>query len=409
MSRHPALRHHQVVDGELLLGGRPVRAWVEGHGTPLYLYDRQLIAQRVAELRTVLPSGLSLHYAIKANPMPEVVQHMAQLVDGLDVASAAELALARGAGFSGTQISFAGPGKRDEELEQAIRAGVIVVLESEGELRRLLEIAQRLCERPPVALRINPAFRLRASGLHMGGGPSPFGIDEERVPSLLQEIAQLPLELVGLHVFAGSQNLSAEHLIASQAAIFELLQRLLPYFPGDLRWLNIGGGLGIPYFPGDQPLDLAPISEALAGHQRALRRQAPECELVMELGRFLVGEAGVYVARVVDRKLSRGKTFLVTDGGLHQHLAATGNLGQVLRRNFPIVAPQRMDEPYTERVNIVGPLCTPLDVLANDIEMPHLDAGDLIAVLQSGAYGLSASPLGFLGHPTPVELLVPMT
>lgn len=406
MSRHPALRHHQVVGGELYLGGRPVRAWAEAHGTPMYLYDRQLITQRVAELRAALPSGLSLHYAVKANPMPELVDHLATLVDGMDVASAAELGLALEAGFRGTAISFAGPGKRDQELEQALQAGILLVVESAGELRRLLQVAERIGKTPKIALRINPAFRLRASGMHMGGGASPFGIDEEAIPGLLQEIAALPVELLGLHVFAGSQNLSTEHLITYQAAIFDLVEKLLPHFPGALRWLNIGGGLGIPYFPGEQPLQLAKWAEALAGHQETLLNRAPGCELVVELGRYLVGEAGVYLARVTDRKHSRGKLYLVTDGGMHQHLAASGNLGQVLRRNYPVVAPAHMDEPLNERVTIVGPLCTPLDVLATDIELPRLEVGDLVAVLQSGAYGYSASPLKFLGHPPPRELLV---
>ncbi|RMG38023.1 MAG: pyridoxal-dependent decarboxylase, exosortase A system-associated [Gammaproteobacteria bacterium] len=406
MSRHPALRHHRIIDGELHLGGHPVRHWVAQHGTPLYLYDGRLITERVAALRSALPDGISLHYAVKANPMPELVKLLATLVDGMDVASADELERALATGLADTDISFAGPGKRDEELVLALQSGVLLVVESEGELGRLLRIADQLGKTPPIALRINPAFRLRASGMHMGGGPSPFGIDEERIPTLLREIATLPVDLMGFHVFAGSQNLSAEYLIAAQTAIFERIQRLLPDFPGELRWLNIGGGLGIPYFPGERPLELAPLAEALATHQEMLRRLAPNCELVMELGRYLVGEAGVYVARIVDRKQSRGKVYLVTDGGMHQHLAASGNLGQVLRRNYPVIAPEYMDRPAEEKVTIVGPLCTPLDVLATDIEMPRLQVGDLVAVLQSGAYGYSASPLGFLGHPPPVERLL---
>ncbi len=406
MNRHAALRHHQIENGRLLIGGKPVSHWAETLGTPLYLYDRQLIARRVAELRALLPIGLSLHYAIKANPYPPLVELMAGLVDGMDVASHSELQLALNADIRSDRISFAGPGKRDPELREAVLAGVILSVESPGELERIAAIAAQTGTRPRVALRINPAFRLRASGMHMGGGPSPFGIDEEQLPALLKRLRALPLELVGLHVFAGSQNLSADHLAASQAAIFDLAERLLPQLPGALRWLNIGGGLGIPYFDGDRPLDLPRLALSLSQRLRRFRERAPECEVVLELGRYLVGEAGIYVTRVLERKRSRGKTYLITDGGMHHHLAASGNFGQVLRRNFPLVAPDRMDEAATESVEVTGPLCTPLDRLGSEVALPHLEAGDLVAILQSGAYGLSASPTAFLGHPLPGEHLV---
>ena len=370
------------------------------------MYDRSAIRKRIAELRSLLPASLSLHYAIKANPMPQLVNMMASLVDGMDVASAGELNCALDSGMQAANISFAGPGKRDSELEAAIRAGVILSIESPGELQRASAIGQRLGRPPRIALRINPAFRLKASGMHMGGGPSPFGIDEESAPGILRHAAGLPVQLLGLHIYAGSQNLFADHLIEAQDTLFDLALRLSEHFPQGLRWLNIGGGFGIPYFPSEQALDIEAVAKNLADRMRDNADRLNNCEVVLELGRYLVGEAGVYLCQVIERKQSRGRTYLITDGGLHQHLAASGNLGQVLRKNFPLVVANHMDKAATETVNVVGPLCTPLDVLGDRVDLPPAGPGDLIAVLQSGAYGYSASPLGFLSHPNPGQVLV---
>ncbi len=170
--------------------------------------------------------------------------------------------------------------------------------------------------------------------------------------------------------------------------------------------LNIGGGFGIPYFPSDVPLDLAPISHNLAALLERAKRALPNAEIVIELGRYLVGEAGIYVCRVIDRKVSRGQVFLVTDGGLHHHLAASGNFGQVLRKNYPVLIGNRVRGSAREIASVVGPLCTPLDLLADRMDLAKAEEGDLVVVLQSGAYGFTASPLGFLSHPAPREILV---
>lgn len=400
------LEQYCVAANELQIGGRSAASLADEFGTPLYVYDSNSITRRVKRLRQLLPSGLALHYAIKANPMPQLVGLLADLVDGMDVASVGELQVALDAGVEGRSLSFAGPGKRDAELALAIRSGVTLSIESANELSRVADIGEQLGERPQVALRINPAFRLKASGMHMGGGASPFGIDEEQAPGVLQQAAQLPVHLRGLHIFAGSQNLSAHHLLQAQDAIFDLALRLSDYFPEGMEWLNIGGGFGIPYFPSDQALDIAPITDNLANRIAQAIPRLGDCEIVLELGRYLVGEAGVYLCRVIDRKISRGQTYLVTDGGMHHHLAASGNLGQVLRKNFPLVVANRVDDQDTETVNVVGPLCTPLDILGEKVDLPHAGPGDLIAVLQSGAYGYSASPLGFLSHPEPAQVLL---
>jgi len=375
--------------------------------TPFFAYDRAAITERAGLLRATLPADVRLSYAIKANPMPAVVQHLAGLVDAFDTASAGELRVALDTTMPGEHVSFAGPGKTPAELTQAIAAGALVELESETEARRVVAIGERLGERPRVAIRVNPDFELKGSGMRMGGGPQQFGVDAERVPALLAELAAADVEWLGFHVFAGSQNLNAEILCDAQRKTVELALRLADHAPRAVRYLNIGGGFGIPYYDRDAPLDLPAIGhnleELMAG---AVRPLMPEARVVVELGRYLVGEAGVYVTRIVDRKQSRGTTFLVVDGGMHHQLAASGNLGQVIKRNYPVaIAGRAADEP-TETQTVVGCLCTPLDVLARDAELPRAEVGELVVVFQAGAYGLTASPTAFLGHEPPVEVLV---
>lgn len=397
-----------VIDNVLAVGGIPVDRLVERVGsTPFYAYDRSLITKRVEQLRSAFPEDIHLHYAIKANPMPAVVQHLARLVDGFDVASAGELKTVLDTPMAPEKISFAGPGKTEHELRQAVAAGIVVNLESEREMEVLAQAGNQVGIRPKAVVRVNPDFELKASGMKMGGGPKQFGVDAENVPALLARMRELELEFFGFHIFSGSQNLRADSIADAQTKTFDLANRLAADAPGPLRLLNLGGGLGIPYFPGDTPLDLLAVGEHLAELTPRLRQNFPEAEFVIELGRYIVGEAGVYVSRVLDRKVSRGQTFLVTDGGLHHHLAASGNFGQVIRKNYPVVVANRVvpeGEPQT--ASVVGPLCTPLDLLGDRMSIGHAGVGDLIAVLQSGAYGLTASPTRFLGHPEPVEVLV---
>jgi diaminopimelate decarboxylase len=316
------------------------------------------------------------------------------------------LKVALDTGIDPAHISFAGPGKREAELAQAIAAGVVLNVESERELESAARIGRELGLAPRVCLRVNPDFELKASGMKMGGGAKPFGIDADLVPALLERLPALGVGFEGFHIFSGSQSLKAEAIIEAQASTFELGLRLAAHAPGPVRRLNIGGGFGIPYFPGEMPLDLAPIGAHLAAALPRVKAALPEARVAIELGRYLVGEAGVYVARVLDRKESRGQVFLVTDGGLHHHLAASGNFGQVIRKNYPAAIGNRMSAAASEVTSVVGPLCTPLDILAEKFDLPAAQPGDLVVVFQSGAYGLSASPLNFLGHPTPAEVLV---
>jgi diaminopimelate decarboxylase len=396
-----------VVDDCLQVGGIPLTELARRTGrTPFYAYDRRLITQRVELLRRHLPAEVHLHYAVKANPMPTLVQHLAGLVDGLDVASAGELKVALASGADPAEISFAGPGKTDAELAQATAAGIIVNLESEGEMERIAALSRNDSARPRVAVRVNPDFELKSSGMKMGGGPKQFGVDAERVPAMLMRIGQLKLDFQGFHIFSGSQNLRAEAITETQEKTIELALKLAEHAPSPVRLLNIGGGFGIPYFPGEHPLDIAAVSANLARLLGGMRRRLQGARVVIELGRYLVGEAGLYICRVVDRKISRGQVFLITDGGLHHHLAASGNFGQVIRKNYPVVVGNRVVGGKREIVSVVGPLCTPLDLLADRMEMAEAEVGDLVVVFQSGAYGLTASPTAFLSHPAPAEVLV---
>ena len=395
-----------VEDDCLQVGGIALTRLARRVGrTPFFALERSLCTARVAQLRAVLPPEVALHYSIKANPMPALVQHMAALVDGLDVASSGELRIALDTGIDPARVSFAGPGKLEAELAQAVAAGVCINVESARELAAVARLGIEAGVTPRVALRINPDFELKSSGMRMGGGAKPFGIDAEQAPALLREAASLPVLLAGLHIFCGSQSLNAEAIIEAQTKCVELALRLVREAGVPLRELNIGGGLGIPYFPGEARLDATAIGANLALLVQQLHAAHPEARLAVEMGRYLVGEAGIYVARVIDRKLSRGQVFLVTDGGMHHHLAASGNLGQVIRKNYPVVVGNRMAGDGSA-ASVVGPLCTPLDILADRMELGHAQVGDLIVVFQSGAYGPSASPAGFLHHPPALEVLV---
>jgi len=389
----------------LLIGGRPVDDLVaEAGDTPLFVYDLAMVARQVARFRSLF-SGVDLHYAIKANSYGPVLDSVAKIVDGLDVASAGEMKLALATGMAADRVSFAGPGKRDTELGAAIAAGVTINCESENEAVRAGTIARTLSVRPRLAVRVNPDFEIKGSGMRMGGGPKPFGVDAERVPALVRAIIEDGADWRGFHIFAGSQALGADALIEAQQATLDLAATLAEEIGQTPPLVNLGGGFGIPYFHGEQPLDLERVASALG---QAMAARAPilgGSRFAIELGRWLVGEAGVYLTRIVDRKISHGKVFLVTDGGMHHQLAASGNFGQVVRRNYPAAIATRMGEALAEEVSVVGCLCTPLDRLADDVMMPRAEVGDVVALFMAGAYGLSASPQAFLGQQAALEMV----
>ena len=399
---------YTALDGELAIGGRKVSDLVtEAGGTPLFVYSREHLDRRVAELRAAMPERLAIHYAVKANSWRPVLEHMAGLVDGFDIASGGELAMVIAAGIDPALVSFAGPGKRDSEIEGAIDAGATLNCESENEVRRALAIADRLGKTPRLAVRVNPDFELRGSGMKMGGGAKPFGLDAERVPALAREIIAAGADWQGLHIFTGSQALDAEAIAETQGNVLALADRLAREIGnGPLPKLNMGGGLGIPYFAGDTPVDLTRVGEQLAKHLETLPETLVDTELCIELGRYLVGEAGVYLCSVVDRKETHGEIYVITDGGLHHQLAASGNFGTVVRRNYPVAIASRFDAAPEEEANVVGCLCTPLDRLADKAHLPRAEVGEIVAVFCAGAYGASASPAMFLGQGPARELLV---
>jgi len=397
---------YRARDGKLLIGGSTAEAWIARAGdTPLFVYDMAIVRDRVARFRRNFP-GIALHYALKANPHLPLVKAIAELVDGIDVASEGEARLALGAGMAASSISFAGPGKRDRELLTAIEAGVTINLESEGETDRALAAARGIGIRPSLAVRINPDFDLKGSGMKMGGGAKPFGVDADRVPGLIRRIVDAGADYRGLHIFAGSQALSAEAIVDAQRQGVALAARVSEEAGIAPPRVNLGGGFGIAYFPGDVPLDDAAVGAALRYTLADRPAILEQSYFAIELGRWLVGEAGVYLTRIVDRKMSHGEIFLVVDGGLHHQLAASGNFGTVVRRNYPLAVTDRFGGDAEEEVSVVGCLCTPLDRLGDHVGLPCADVGDVIAIFLAGAYGASASPAAFLGHVPSRELTI---
>ncbi|ARU56207.1 diaminopimelate decarboxylase [Oleiphilus messinensis] len=396
-------------DGTYYAHGKDLRDIANIAGsTPFYVYNRDIIEQKVNHFRAFIPDRIKLHYAIKANPMPALVCFAASLVDGLDVASQKELRAALASGISAKTISFAGPAKQDSDLRAAIASGITLNIESEGELQRAIDLGQALGQRPQIAIRVNPDFELKTSGMKMGGGPKQFGIDAEIVPDIIRSLPD-SVDYVGLHIFSGSQNLRPDALIDAHQKTFALAARIQQDSGRSIHKLNLGGGFGIPYFPGETCLDLTEIGENLSALLEQYQTEFNDTELVIELGRYLVGECGLYVTSVVDKKESRGTTYLTTDGGLHHHLSNSGNFGQVIRKNYPVDIVQldkAAPESENELVTVVGPLCTPLDTLADKMTLPQAKPGDLVIIFQSGAYGATASPINFLSQPEMIEVFI---
>ena len=394
-------------DAQLRIGGWSADELIDqAGGTPLFVYDNNIVGGQIARLRAAMPDGLALHYAVKANPYGPLLRFLARYVEGFDVASAGELQALHEAEVGGVPISFAGPGKRDSDIESAIAGGVTLNVESEGEVERALTIAELVGRQPKIAVRVNPPFGIKGAGMKMGGLASPFGIDADRAAELVRRVIEGGADWRGLHIFAGSQVLAADALVDAQRATVALAAEIADSVGASPPELNLGGGFGIPYFPGEQPLDVNAVGAALGETLIAAPDVLANTRFALELGRWLVGEAGVYLARIIDRKVSGGRTFLVTDGGLHHMLAASGNFGQVLRRNYPVAIAGRFGGEPDEEVTVTGCLCTPLDLLADDVSLPHAEPGDVVAVFCAGAYGLTASPQAFLSHPPAREMLV---
>jgi diaminopimelate decarboxylase len=394
-------------EGRLMIGGQYCEELVaQAGGTPMFVYDNNLVGTKIARFRAAMPSGVALHYAVKANPYPPLLQWLCKYVDGFDVASVGELEALEDAGADAVAISFAGPGKSDYELKRAIRDGATIHLESEGEAARALRIGGDIGKRPRLSVRVNPPFALKGAGMKMGGVASPFGIDHDRAAAVVKGLIEAGAEWRGLHLYAGSQCLDWTALAETFRQAIALAAQIAVDAGAEPPEVNLGGGFGIPYFDGDEEVDVVALGASLGEQLSDAPPSLATTRFIIELGRWLVGEAGVYLTRVVDRTVSRGKTFLVTDGGLHHMLAASGNFGQVLRRNYPVAIATRFGAAADEEASIVGCLCTPLDILADEVSVPAADVGDLVAVFCAGAYGLSASPQAFLSQARAKEMLV---
>ncbi|TPE53102.1 type III PLP-dependent enzyme [Amaricoccus solimangrovi] len=377
-------------------------------GTPQFLYDTRAIEARIAELRAAFGGRFALSYAVKANPNPALLGWLRERIDFLDVSSIGEFHRARNAGWAPDRASFTGPGKRDGELREAIAGGLgELILESAGEARRANAIAGALGRRQDVMIRISPDRVPKGFGDHMAGRPSPFGVDVEEIDTTLPAIAALPnLRLAGLHIYSGTQCLRAEAIVENYAIFLDIFERVCARHDLAPRRLVFGSGLGIPYHEGDAPLDLGAVAAGIVPALDALRAKPrfAETRLALELGRYLVGEAGYFLTRVVAVKRSRGRSLAICDGGMNDHLPASGHFGMVIARNYRMHVVGGAGP--AEEVDISGPLCTSIDRLARGARLPPLAEDDLIAVHQSGAYGPTASPLGFISHPAPVEVLL---
>ncbi|MEN3229982.1 type III PLP-dependent enzyme [Methylorubrum rhodesianum] len=396
--------------GVLRVGGLSVIDLTKEFGTPLFVYDAGTMRRTYRALCAAVTGFAEVDFSVKANPNPAVIRVFHEEGAGAEIASGAEFDAARAAGVPPERILFAGPGKGAADLDRVIAGGIGEIhLENREEMVRVAAAAERHGATVRVALRINPGAAAQGGAMRMGGKPSPFGFDEEAMDAAIDAVeAQAALRLVGLHLFAGTQGLKAETLLGQWAYGLGLAARIARRTGRPLETIDLGGGLGIPYFSGDAALDLGALRAGLPDLIATLRADPglASARVVLEPGRYLAGPAGLYVARVLAVKESRGSRFVITDGGMHHHLGASGNLGQVVKRDFPLAAVVDGGAAARAATAVVGPLCTPLDMLARAAPLPPLAEGDLVAVLQSGAYGLTASPTGFLSHPLPAEVLV---
>ena len=395
---------------ELHLGGLPVSALAEKYGTPLFVYDAGVADQKWAMLRGAFPPAFSICYSVKANPHRAFLEHFLVKGCGLEVASAGEFHQALAAGCEPAKILFAGPGKTEAELHLVLGQGIGEIhAESLLEIERISAISHGLGVRAPVAVRVNPSGEAQGGAMRMGGKPAPFGIDEEELDRVLDRVLfDMVIEFRGVHLFTGTQILDHTVLLSQYRKGLEIAHRIATRMRQPLPTVDFGGGLGIPYFSTEQELDIEALGQGLAALLGEIQGDTlfAGTRFVVEPGRYLVGEAGIYVTRINDIKVSRGKKFLILDGGMNHHLAASGNLGQTIKRNYPLALLTKLNAAAEETVDVVGPLCTPLDVLGRAMTLSKAEVGDLVGVFQSGAYARSASPLGFLSHLTPPEVWV---
>ena len=403
-------QHFNKSDGKLFIQGCDCTDLADSFGTPLFIYDASVIRGQIRKLKEALPDGFGIAYSVKANSNAAILAIFLQENCPLEIASIGEYQRARNAGCNPKNILFAGPGKTPTELSEVLSQGIGEIhAESFLELERIQQISSELNLTAKVAVRVNPTSEAQGGALRMGGQPAAFGIDEEQLPEALSFIkAHSELEFRGIHLFSGTQILDHQILADQYQKGIEIALKASEFISEPIHTLDFGGGLGIPYFEQENPLDLQALKQSLNNVFENVRANPAlaDTQFLVEPGRFLVGESGIYVTRINDLKASRGKQFAIMDGGMHHHLAASGNLGQVIKRNYPFLVLNKLNAEPLDTVELVGPLCTPLDTLGRNATLPPLEVGDLIGIFQSGAYARAASPLGFLSHPVPPEILI---
>ena len=394
-------------DGQLLIGGYPVRELLaEAGGTPLFVYDNNIVGSQIARFKGAMADGVALHYSVTANPYEPLLEFLGRYVDGFRIVSLGEMRRLEAARLAGIPMNFAGPAKLDSELEAAVKARATISVESEGEAARAISAGERVGVQPRIAVRVTPPFMIENGQVTLACAASPFGVDAERVPAMIVGLIEAGVDWRGLHMFTGAQCLDAEALSDVHRLTVAHAGEIAAQVGAPVPELNLGSGFDIPCRPGDEPLDIDRVANALTETLCNAPPLLATTRYSIELGRWLVAESGVYLTRVIDRTESCGQTFLTTDGGGHHLIGATGSLGERGPSNYPIAVANRFGKPIEEEVTVTGCLCTPFDVLGDEVGLPRADVGDLIAVFCAGAYGLSASPQAWESRPLAREMLV---
>lgn len=401
--------HFDVQHGQLKVGGKTIEDIVDRFGTPLYIYDPSIFRKKLTLLKNALPE-VNVYYSVKANPTPAVIKTFVDEGCGLEISSAGELLLALKCGCPSSKILYAGPGKTKNDLITALNEVIAEIhVESFEEIELASHIAQRYDSVFSVAIRINPSDVVKGGAMVMGAKSTAFGIDEEMLFEAIDKVAgSKNLKLNGLHCYAGTQIIDYDILVDMYDHYINLALKTAEYTGSPLKTLDFGGGFGIPYFESDNELDIDNLKKHVTPIFKKARNSPylKNTQFIVEPGRYLVAEAGLYVTKVLYNKLSRNKKIIIIDGGMHQNVAAAGHFGQIIKRNFPMAVGNKLNNEATEIYDIAGPLCTPLDTMGRDVLLPPVETGDIVVFFQSGAYTRSASPLHFLSHPEPMEIFM---
>ncbi|MCK5719629.1 MAG: diaminopimelate decarboxylase [Thiomargarita sp.] len=399
------MKYFETKNNTLIIGQVDILTLVKQYGTPLYVYDLEIIKQQYQALKTAIPESVNIFYAIKANPNPSICQFMHSLGMGAEVASAGELYVALKTGFAGKSIIYNGPGKTDEDIEYAIQNKVhIINIESLDELHRLNTIAEQQQRLVKICVRINPILSITQAKMQTGGGSQKLGVDEEQIETIIKTAVQLDwIRLLGIHIYIGSQILDEKLLLKSIENTLFIAKRLANEFDLPMRCINFGGGLGVPYEDSEPKFNVKQFGKGLAYviEKVAQLFDLSKTQFILEPGRFLVSDAGIFLTKVINVKHSREKQYAIIDGGInHAFLPIRMN------KKYATVIANKMDLPANHSITVGGPLCTSMDVFSNEVQLPEVEAGDIIGIFNSGAYGFSASLLYFLSAPMPAEVII---